>query len=118
MHDVGQLDLEQVDLLAQDQRQQQVERTREDVEVQLEPVRRRSRRPTRLAAAPTAPRAARGRRPSPRARRRASAAAIARAFSAPAASIASSARLVGAQLVVALAHRRQPLRRPPRRRPP
>ena len=35
-HDVGQLDLEQVDLLAQDERQQQVERPGEDLEVQLE----------------------------------------------------------------------------------
>ena len=35
-HDLGQLDLEQVELLAQDQREQQVERAREDVEVQLE----------------------------------------------------------------------------------
>ena len=35
-HDFGQVDLEQVDLLAQDQRQQQVKRTREYVEVQLE----------------------------------------------------------------------------------
>ena len=35
-HDVGEVDLEQVDLLAQDERQQQVERTREDVEVELE----------------------------------------------------------------------------------
>ncbi|HVE68090.1 MAG TPA: hypothetical protein VNB64_05860 [Solirubrobacteraceae bacterium] len=35
-HDVGQVDLEQVHLLAQDQRQQQVEGTREDVQVELE----------------------------------------------------------------------------------
>ena len=35
-HDLGQLDLEQVQLLAQDQRQQQVERPGEDVEVQLQ----------------------------------------------------------------------------------
>ena len=35
-HDVGELDLEQVDLLAQDERQQQVERAREDLEVELE----------------------------------------------------------------------------------
>ena len=34
--DVGQLDLEQVDLLAQDERQQQVERPGEDLEVELE----------------------------------------------------------------------------------
>ena len=34
--DVGQLDLEQVDLLAQDERQQQVERPAEDLEVELE----------------------------------------------------------------------------------
>ena len=40
-HDVGQLDLEQVELLAQDQRQQQVERAREDVEVQLQACDRR-----------------------------------------------------------------------------
>ena len=40
-HDLRQLDLEQVELLAQDQREQQVERTREDVEVQLEAVRDR-----------------------------------------------------------------------------
>ena len=37
-HDLGQLDLEQVELLAQDQRQQEVERPREDVEVELQPV--------------------------------------------------------------------------------
>ena len=35
-HDLGEVDLEQIDLLAQDQRQQQVERTREHVEVELE----------------------------------------------------------------------------------
>ena len=35
-HDLGEVDLEQVDLLAQDQRQQQVERPREHVEVELE----------------------------------------------------------------------------------
>ena len=35
-HDVGQLDLEQVDLLAQDERQQQVERPGEDLQVELE----------------------------------------------------------------------------------
>ncbi len=35
-HDVGELHLEQVDLLAQDERQQEVERTREDLEVELE----------------------------------------------------------------------------------
>ena len=35
-HDVGQLDLEQVDLLAQDERQQEVERPGEDLQVQLE----------------------------------------------------------------------------------
>ena len=34
--DVGQLDLEQVDLLAQDERQEQVERTREDLEIELQ----------------------------------------------------------------------------------
>ena len=33
---VGQLDLEQVDLLAQDEREQQVERPGEDLEVELE----------------------------------------------------------------------------------
>jgi hypothetical protein len=37
-HDVGQLDLEQVELFAQDQRQQQVERPGEDVEVELQVV--------------------------------------------------------------------------------
>ena len=37
-HDLRQLDLEQVELLSQDQRQQQVERAREGVEVQLETV--------------------------------------------------------------------------------
>ena len=37
-HDLGQLDLEQVQLVAQDQRQQQVERPGEDVEVQLQRV--------------------------------------------------------------------------------
>ena len=31
--DVGEVDLEQIDLLAQDERQQQIERTREDVKV-------------------------------------------------------------------------------------
>jgi hypothetical protein len=35
-HHVGQLDLEQVDLLAQDERQQQVERPGEDLQVELE----------------------------------------------------------------------------------
>ena len=35
-HDVGELQLEQVDLFAQHQRQQQVERPAEDVEVELE----------------------------------------------------------------------------------
>ena len=35
-HDVGQLDLEQVDLLAQDEGQQQVEGPAEDLEVELE----------------------------------------------------------------------------------
>src|SRR5206468_8292912 len=34
--DVGEIDLEQVDLLAQDQRQEQVEGTGEDVQVELE----------------------------------------------------------------------------------
>ena len=34
--DVGELDLEQVDLLAQDERQQQVERPGEDLQVELE----------------------------------------------------------------------------------
>ena len=34
-HDLGQLDFEQVELLPQDQREEQVEGTREDVEVQL-----------------------------------------------------------------------------------
>ena len=38
--DVGQLDLEQVDVLAQDQREQQVERPREHVEVQLQAMHR------------------------------------------------------------------------------
>ena len=35
-HDVGQLDLGQLDLLAQDERQQQVERAGENLEVELE----------------------------------------------------------------------------------
>jgi hypothetical protein len=43
-HDLGQLDLQQVELLAQDQGQQQVERAREDVEVQLQPVHDRRHR--------------------------------------------------------------------------
>jgi hypothetical protein len=34
--DLGELDLEQVDLLAQDERQQQIERPGEDLQVQLE----------------------------------------------------------------------------------
>ena len=46
--DVGELDLEQVDLLAQDQRQQQVERAREDLEVELELGRRSSVTAARL----------------------------------------------------------------------
>ena len=106
--DVGQLDLEQVHVLAQDQREQQVERPREDVEVQLQSVhrgghvrgqaRRRGRRtgahdPTPIASRTSAT----------------TGAEIARARSAPSASSASSRRLVGAQLVVALAHRRQPV---------
>ena len=36
MHDLGELHLEQVDLLAQDERQQQIERPGEDLEVELE----------------------------------------------------------------------------------
>ena len=35
-HHLGQLHLQQVELLAQDQRQQEVERPREDVEVELQ----------------------------------------------------------------------------------
>ncbi len=35
-HDLGELQLEQVDLLAQDERQQQVEGAAEDVEVELQ----------------------------------------------------------------------------------
>ena len=35
-HDVGELDLQQVDLLAQHERQEQVERPAEDLEVELE----------------------------------------------------------------------------------
>ena len=34
--DVGELDLEQIDVLAQDERQQQVERAAEDVEIELQ----------------------------------------------------------------------------------
>ena len=49
-HDLGQLDLEQVELLAQDEREQQVERAREDVEVQLQPVRDRGHQADRLGA--------------------------------------------------------------------
>ena len=54
--DVGQLDLEQVDLLAEDEREQQVERAAEDLEVQLElgddHARHRNGRPGRLGAVP------------------------------------------------------------------
>jgi hypothetical protein len=35
-HDVRELDLQQVELVSQDEREQEVERTREDVEVELE----------------------------------------------------------------------------------
>ncbi len=71
--DLRELHLEQVDLLAQDERQQQVKRPGEDLEIELEggsghPAQAsaggRRRRPLTRAA---------GRRPSPRARRRASA---------------------------------------------
>ena len=46
-HDLGQLDLEQVELLAQDEREQEVERPGEDVEVQLEPGEARGGAPSR-----------------------------------------------------------------------
>ena len=100
-HDLTELDLGERDLLAQDDGHQQVERPREDVEVEVE-LRRLSCR--------LEPEVGRDRpaEPTPIASRTSASvgAAIARAFSAPAASTAR-ARLVGAQLVVALAHRRE-----------
>ena len=167
--DVGEVDLEQVDLLAQDERQQQVERPGEDVEVEVQvggahrvhggterwptagrrdrppppssasasrPTQRRRARSTVLdqhrgaRQRPPLRRAAIDRRARPRraprvwrrpprlrpdvrpdAHRartsRSTGAASARAFSAPAASTRSSAGLVGAQLLVALADGRR-----------
>ena len=74
-HDLGERELEQVDLLAQDQRQQQVERPAEDVEVEVE--RRRAVTASPYAVARPARRPLRRRRGRPdahraRARRRAS----------------------------------------------
>ena len=66
-HDLGQLDLQQVQLVAQDERQQQVERPGEDVQVELEALHDRGHG-SRQARRP----GGRGRRPSPRGRRRAS----------------------------------------------
>ena len=45
-HDLGEVDLEQVDLLAQDQREEQVERALEDLEIEVE--RGELHRPIRL----------------------------------------------------------------------
>ena len=63
--DVGEIDLEEVELLAQHQRQQQVERPGEDVEIQLEAV-----HGGRGHGAQATTRAGRARRPSPGGRRR------------------------------------------------
>ncbi len=83
-HDLGELQLEQVDLFAQHERQQQVERAREDVEIELE-----------LGDAHRAHRTVRSRRGAPtpiRSRTSASvAAAIASARSAPSQRMRSSA---------------------------
>src|SRR6202023_3059039 len=59
-HDFGELQLEQVDLFAKDQREQQVERTAEHVEVELE---RGERHPITVPSGPdvAAPPPARGR---------------------------------------------------------
>ena len=105
--DVGQLDLEQVHVLAQDQREQQVERPREDVEVQLQSVHRGGHVPDRLGGGADGP----ARRPTPIASRTSATtgAEIARARSAPVREQRLERRLVAAQLVVALAHRRQPV---------
>ena len=98
-HDVGQLHLQQVDLLAEDERQQEVERTGEDLEVELQLGDDRAHTLGTVAAGPdgqgpkgrkerrsalSSPgRACAGRRPSPRARPPATSRVIARAFSAP-----------------------------------
>ncbi len=94
-HDLGQLDLEQVELLAQDQREQQVERAREDVEVELQPGDRGGGHAPRRVGICAADQRRLGRRtgPTPIASRTSAsvAEAIARAFSAPASSASSSA---------------------------
>src|ERR687893_389495 len=92
-HDLAQLDLQQVELLAQDEREEQVERPREDVEVQLQAADQRRGHARRRVGARAADQRRLGRRTGPTpiaARTSASVAeAIARAFSAPAASVAS-----------------------------
>ena len=95
-HDLRQVDLEQVELLAQDEREQEVERPREDVEVELQRLHgrargsggHRARKATRAVPTDAAPTG-----PTPIAARTSAsvALAIARAFSAPAARVASSA---------------------------
>ncbi len=82
-HDLGEVDLEQVDLLAQDQRQQQVERAGEHVEVELEvddPHRDAGYWRARTGPTPIASRTSSS-----------VSEAIARAFSAPSARVRSSA---------------------------
>ena len=97
-HDLGEVDLEQVDLLLQHQREEQVERALEDLQVEVQ---RGGAHCGRKASAggPDAHRAARTSASVSE--------AIARALSAPARSDALELGLVGAQLLVALADRRQ-----------
>ena len=82
-HDVGQLDLHQVDLLAQHERQQQVERPGEDLQVELElGDGHRGHRSDQTGGGPTAIAARTSASVSE---------AIARAFAAPAARVSSRA---------------------------
>ena len=101
--DLREVDLEQVQLLAQDQREQQVEGTREDVEVQLElgDAHRGEPRP-RGTDTRTGPTPIRSRTSAT------TGAAIACAFAAPVGQEVLDRRRVLAQLEVALAHGRQP----------
>ena len=95
-HHLGQVDLEQVDLLLEDQRQQQVERPLEDLEVEVEIDYGHRTQPR--AGGPT-PMAARTSSITP--------VAIARARSAPSLEHGLERGLVRAQLEVALADRGQ-----------
>ena len=101
--DLGEIDLEQVELLPQDQREQQVKGTREDVEVQLQlgdahagkarwRLGRACRRPSLSRTSATTPDA------------------FADAFAAPSSKISSIAAVSWTQFEVALARRAQPFR--------